>query len=256
MLSLVGLIFGLSIVGGCGGGGPVNLTVLGAASLKTALDQVRATYEESHAGTTITISTGSSTALRTQIEQGAPADVFLSADTANPQALSDAGQTDGATVNFATNLLTIAVANGNPGGVTSAADLGRSGVRVVAALDDVPITKYAKQCVDRLSAVPGYPAGFAAAYEANIISREENVGAVTSKIALGEGDAAIVYVTDAKAATLQTVEIPAEGNAVATYAGVVLRSSANTAASHALLDWIRGGEGQVILSNLGFSPAP
>ncbi len=244
-------------LGGCAGAAqPTALTVFGAASLKTALDQMKPAYEGSHAGTTLTISTGSSSALRTQIEQGAPADVFLSADTTNPQALVDAGQTDGAAVSFATNELTIVVPEGNPGDLESPADLARGDVTVIAAGEEVPITKYAEQCVDQLAALPGYPADFATAYEANIASREENVGAVTSKIVLGEGDAAIVYVTDALAAGLQTVDIPADANVLATYAGVVTKASTGKPKAHEFLDWVRSSAGQQILANLGFLPAP
>jgi molybdate transport system substrate-binding protein len=240
---------------GCSGEHPTNLTVFGAASLKSALDQMRTTYDIDHASrTTWTVSSGSSTVLRMQIEQGAAADLFLSADATNPQALVDRGMTDGAAEPFASNMLTIVVPDGRPASITSPADLARDGVRVVAAGPDVPITKYAEQAVTNLAALPGYPADFAAAYAANIVSREENVGAVTSKIDLGEGDAAIVYVTDAKTADLQTIEIPPEANVVASYNGVVLNSSTNKPAAHALFDWIKGTDGQKILTDLGFMP--
>ncbi len=256
--ALLSVAFTISLLlAGCAGSqGPIQLTVFGAASLSKALDQVKAAYESSHADTTLSISTGASSALRTQIEQGAPADVFLSADTTNPQTLVDAGSTDGTAVPFATNVLTIVVPRGNPAGIVSAADLGRSGVHVIAAGEEVPITKYAKQCVDELGALSGYPPGFAASYEANIASREDNVGAVVSKIQLGEGDAAIVYVTDARSAEVDTVDIPPDANVTAAYAGVVLKTSAHAAAAHALLDWIRGAEGETVFTSLGFSPAP
>lgn len=241
---------------GCSGTAtqPVNLTVFGAASLKTALDQVKAEYEASHAGTTLTISTGSSSALRTQIEEGAVADLFLSADASNPQALVDAGATDGPAEAFAANVLTVVVPEGNPAGISSPADLANEGLRIVAAGEDVPITRYATEVVANLAGLPDYPEGFAEAYEASIVSREENVGAVTSKIDLGEGDAAIVYVTDALAADLDTVDIPADANVVASYNSVVLKSSTNKPAAHTLLDWIKGTDGQEILTGLGFSP--
>jgi molybdate transport system substrate-binding protein len=239
----------------CSGAPATNLTVFGAASLKSALDQMRTTYDIDHAsGTTWTASTGSSTMLRMQIEQGAAADLFLSADAGNPQALADAGLTDGPAEPFASNVLTVVVPDGNPAGISSAADLARDGVRVVAAGPDVPITKYAEQAVANLAALPGYPLDFPAAYEANIVSREESVGGVTSKIDLGEGDAAIVYETDAKTADLQTIGIPPEANVVASYNGVVLNGSASKAAAHALFDWIKGTDGQKILTDLGFMP--
>lgn len=259
-LVIVVVVLGLSLSScavGCACTEPVYpVTIFSAASLKTALEQVKTTYEAGRGDVQITLSTGSSAALKTQIEQGAPADLFLSADTANPQALVDAGSTDGGVAPFATNHLAIVIPGGNPAGITSAMDLARPGVRVIAAGEDVPITKYAEQAVGNLAAVPGYPANFVAAYEANIASREENVGAVVSKIKLGEGDAAIVYVTDARSAQLDTVDIPTEAGIVATYGGVVLSRAASVTTAHDVLDWIKGPAGQAILSSLGFSPAP
>lgn len=235
---------------------PVPVTVFGAASLKTALEQMADAYGTSHPEATILISTGSSSTLRTQIEEGARADVFLSADTSNPQALVDGGLADGDTVAFATNELTIVVPEGNPGGITSPADLARGDVTIIAAGEDVPITRYATQVVDNLASLPGYPTDFAAAYDANIASREDNVGAVTSKIALGEGDAAIVYVTDAQASDLETVDIPADANVIATYAGIVTSNASYKSQARAFLDWVRGSTAQQILGGLGFSPQP
>jgi len=231
------------------------LTIYGAASLKGALDQLKAIFEASHSGTILTITTDSSATLRTQIEQGAPADVFLSADITNPKKLVDGGLADGGLVDFAGNLLTIVVPTTNPAKVASPADLARSGVKVVAAGDQVPITKYAKQAVDLLAAVPGYPTDFAAAYARNVVSKEDNVKALIAKIELGEGDAGIVYVTDAKASTkVGDVAIPPQANVPAVYAGVVVKSSRNVAAAHAFLDWIAGADGQKILATFGFIP--
>jgi molybdate transport system substrate-binding protein len=236
---------------------PAALTIFGAASLKGALDQLKAGYESGHPGTTLTISTDSSATLRTQIEQGAPADIFLSADVTNPKKLVDGGLADGAAVDFAGNLLTIVVPTDNPAKIASPADLARSGVKIIAAGDDVPITKYAVQAVRLLAKLPGYPAGFAAGYAANVVSREDNVKAVIAKIELGEGDAGIVYVTDARASTkVKSIDIPPEGNVPATYAGVVIKASKNLAAAHAFLDWMTGSEAQLILTQLGFIPPP
>ncbi len=229
------------------------LTVFGAASLKGALDRLKATYEAGHPGTTLTISTDSSAALRTQIEQGAPADVFLSADVTNPLKLATAGLADGQAVDFAGNLLTIVVPTANPAKIATPADLGRSGVKIIAAGADVPITTYATQAVGLLAKLPGYPTGFAEQYAANIVSREDNVKAVIAKVELGEGDAGIVYVTDARASTKVTaIDIPPQANPPATYAGVVVKSSKNPAAAHRFLDWMTGAEAQLILTQLGF----
>jgi len=230
-----------------------HLTIFAAASLKGVLDKARTAYEAAVPGMSLTISTDSSSALETQIEQGAPADVFLSADTTNPRKLVDAGLADGVAVTFASNELTVIVPTDNPAGIQSAADLARPGVRVIAAGDEVPITNYATQFVGNLANEVGYSASFVADYTRNIASKEDNVKAVVAKIELGEGDAAIVYVTDARASTkVATVEVPASANVLASYAGVVVRASADAAAGKAFLDWFAGPDGQAILTGFGF----
>lgn len=234
----------------------VELTVYGAASLKEALAAVETAYEVAIPGIALTIATDSSATLRTQIEQGAPADLFLSADEQNPQALVDAGLTDGAAVDFASNTLVIVVPLDNPAGIATPADLARPGVKIVAAGDEVPISGYARQLVDRLAALDGYPADFASAYAANVVSKEENVKAVVAKVELGEADAAIAYVTDAAASAgrVAAIAIPPGANVAATYAGVVVKASPHTAAAHAFLDWLAGPEGPAILATFEFGP--
>ena len=232
------------------------LTIYGAASLKGVLEKVKTAYETANRGTTLTISTDSSATLETQIEQGAPADVFLSADTTNPKKLVDKGLAAGAAVTFAGNKLTVIVPTTNPAGIKTPADLAKAGVKDIAAGDAVPITKYATQLVASLAKEAGYPADFAAKYTANIASKEDNVKAIVAKIELGEGDAGIVYVTDAKASTkVTTVDVPATANVPATYAGVVVKASRNAAAAQAFLTWFAGPDGQAILSTFGFLPA-
>jgi molybdate transport system substrate-binding protein len=235
--------------------GPAALTIFGAASLKGVLEQVKVAYEAANPGTTLTISTDSSATLETQIEQGAPADVFLSADTTNPTKLVDRGLAAGEAVAFAGNELTIVVPTANPAGISSPADLARPGIKVIAAGDEVPITRYATQLVDNLAREPGYPADFAAKYTANISSKEDNVKTVVAKIELGEGDAGIVYVTDATASTeVAIIDVPDTADVHAAYAGVVVKASRNAAAAQAFLAWFAGPDGQAILSTFGFLP--
>lgn len=242
---------------GSAAGRPVSLTVFGAASLKDALEALTSAYEASVPDTTLTIATDSSSTLRTQIEQGAPADLFLSADQKNPQTLVDADLTDGPAVDFAGNTLTVIVPPDNPAGIESPADLARPGVKVVAAGDDVPIATYAGRAVAKLAALPGYPTDYARAYAANIVSREQNVKAVVAKIELGEGDAAIVYVTDARASkAVATVAIPDAANVPATYAGIVVAASIRHDEAHAFLEWLAGPAGAAILAGFGFLPPP
>jgi molybdate transport system substrate-binding protein len=236
---------------------PLNLTIYGASSLKAVLARVQTAYTADNTGATLTISTDSSTALETKIEQGAPVDVFLSADTANPQKLVDKGLAAGSVTKFAGNLLTVIVPTANPAGIKTPADLAKSGVKVIAAGDTVPITKYANQLVANLAKQPGYPADFVAKYTANIVSKQDNVAAVVAQIELGEGDAGIVYVTDAKTSTkVATIAVPVAANVPATYSGVVVKASANPAAAQAFLAWFAGPDGQAILASFGFLPAP
>jgi molybdate transport system substrate-binding protein len=120
----------------------------------------------------------------------------------------------------------------------------------------VPITKYATQLVDNLAKEAGYPADYAADYAKNIASKEDNVKAVVAKVELGEGDAGIVYVTDAKASDkVATVDVPDPANVPATYDGVVVKASKDAAAAKAFLDWLAGPQGQAIFGGLGFLPA-
>ena len=238
-----------------------ELTIYGAASLKSALKFLKASYEAAVPGTTLTIATDSSATLRTQIEQGAPADIFLSADQKNPDALVKAGLTDGPALAFAGNTLTIIVPKlGLAVGtatVLSPVDLAKPGVKIVAAGAEVPVTKYADQAIAKLAALPGYPPGFASACAANVVSKEQNVKSVVAKIELGEGDAAIVYATDAIGSDkVDLVPIPPTANVLAIYAGVVIKGSAQAPAAHAFLEWLTGPIGRAILVNAGFVPPP
>ncbi len=236
-------------------GAAADLQVYAAASLKAALAKAADAYAVANPGTKLTVSTDSSAALETKIEQGAPADVFLSADTSNPQKLVDGGFASGDPVVFAGNLLTVIVPKGNPAGIKSPADLAKPGIKIIAAGDKVPITKYATQLVANLAKVAGYPSGFEAAYAANVASKEDNVAGIVGKIELGEGDAGIVYVTDAKGKDkVETVAVPDDANVPATYGGVVVKASPNQDAAKAFLDWLAGPEGQAVLAEFGFLP--
>lgn len=245
-----------------------TVTVFAAASLKTAMQAAIAAYAPSAAAVQVELATDSSAALRARIEQGAPADLFLSADTANAQALVDSGAAGGPVVPFAGNALALVVPIGNPAAIVSPADLARPGVRVMAAGNAVPITRYATRLIERLASLPGYPRDFVARYGANVASREDNVAALVTKVGLGEGDAGIAYATDAlvAATSVTSVPLPSEAQVRVTYGAVVLAgpsqgsgssggSSAGTrsrAAARAFLTWLTGAEGQRILARFGF----
>jgi molybdate transport system substrate-binding protein len=232
-----------------------ELQVYAAASLQPALVKVKAVYEAEHPGVTLTVSTDSSTALETKIEQGAPADVFLSADTANPERLVAKGLATTTMAVFARNRLTVIVPRSNPAGISTPVDLARSGVKVIAAAAGVPIQKYTAAWIAKVSALPAYGADFAVRYAANVVSREDNVGAVVAKVALSEGDAAVVYVTDALASgQVETIDIPDDQNVPASYGGVVVNGSRHPAAAMAFLSWLVGSGGQQVLATFGFLP--
>ena len=230
-----------------------HLTIFGASSLRGALGAIAHEYPLLFPGWTLTVTTDSSTALATQIELGAQGDVFLSADTVNPRRLIEGGHAEAPAVAFATNPVVIVVAEGNPLDL-GARDLARPGLRVLAAGSEVPITRYAGQLIDNLARLPGYPSDFASAYQANIVSREENVAAVVAKMQLGVADAAVVYQSDAMQSILHTVDVPDAAAVRATYEGVALRSSRHPEAARAFLDWLVGPVGREMLASSSFGP--
>jgi len=229
-----------------------SLTVFAAASLQDAFEDVASAYE-ADTGVEISLSFDSSSALRMQISEGARPDLFASADRSNPQQLAEDGLTEGAPMIFAANGLAI-VAPADGSGIETWQGLGEPGTRVVAAGEDVPITAYAAELVDALSTEPDAPEGFADGYEANVVSREDNVRAVLAKIEVGEGDGAVVYETDAASSgDVITVEYPPDANVVAEYAFVILRDA--DPATEAFADWLTGPDGQAILEQSGFRSA-
>jgi molybdate transport system substrate-binding protein len=255
----VSILLAVLLTAACSGGSISSATggSVTAASELQVYAQVKTAYEADTPGVSVTISTDSSTALETKIEQGAPADVFLSADTKNPQALVDKGLAAGSVTDFAGNQLTVIVPGANPARIDAPAALARSGVKVIACTEGVPIQKYTAQWVANVSVLPAYGPDFATRYNANVVSREDNVGAIVAKVALGEGDAGVVYVTDAKASdTVKTIDIPADQNVPATYGGVVVRAAAHGDAARAFLAWLTSAKGQAILASFGFVQPP
>jgi molybdate transport system substrate-binding protein len=231
-----------------------ELTIFAAASLRDAFGALAEAYAAVEPGVDLAFSFDGSSVLRAQIEQGAPVDVFAAADEANVQRLVDGELAAVEPVAFAGTTLAIVVPATNPAGIATPADLARTGVRIVAAGADVPITRYATALVEILAGSRGAPAGFVAAVDANVVSREDNVRAVLAKIELGEGDAAIVYATDATIAgdAVRTIPIPPGANVVATFAAVVPTTTRSPDAAAAFLDWLAGPEAREVLARFGF----
>jgi molybdate transport system substrate-binding protein len=219
-----------------------TITVFAASSLNEGYTAIGKEFQKSHPGTRVTFAFGGSSMLVSQIQQGAIGDVFASADQPNMQKLIDARLTAESPIVFARNNLEIVVGKGNPKHITSLADLGRSGLVVVLCAPAVPCGRYAAQALQK-AGVSVRPA-----------SQEADVKAVLSKVALGEADAGIVYITDVKAAgtAVEGVAIPAAVNVVAEYPIVILKDSQNRALARAFISYVLT-DGRRILARYGFT---
>jgi molybdate transport system substrate-binding protein len=229
--------------GGSGAGSPAEIKVFAAASLTAAFTELGAQFTAANGGTRVSFNFAGSQALATQIQQGAPADVFASADVPNMDKVR--GLVADPQV-FTGNLLQIVVEKGNPKGVKGLDDLAGSDLKVVLAAEEVPAGKYAKQILDR------------AGVSVRPVSREDNVKAVVTKVSLGEADAGIVYVTDVTAGgdQVEGVDIPEEQNVVATYPIATVKASKAQDKAQAFMDLVRSDLGQQVLENHGFLPPP
>ena len=219
-----------------------SITVSAAASLTEAFNQLGHQFQQQYKGTTVTFNFGSSSTLETQIQEGAPADVFASADTTNMDKLSAAGDVAGKPVVFARNLLEIAVAKGNPKKIKTLGDTLKPGVQLVLCAPTVPCGKFALQAYQRAGlTVPKVPTG-------------QDVKATLSNVSLGSADAAVVYVTDVKAAKgkVAGIVIPPAQNVVATYPVAVVKSSSNAVAAQAFVKYVASPGGQATLLKFGF----
>ncbi len=235
---------------------PRTLTVFAAASLTQAFGELGNSFESQNLGVHVTFNFAGSQALRTQIEQGAPAEVMVSADTTQMDGLITDGYVDRVRAQpFLTNKLVVILPPSNPAAVKSLRDLSRPGLKLVLAAADVPVGKYARQALSQMDA--SFGAGFAARVLANVVSDEDNVKQVVAKVQLGEADAGIVYTSDAIAAPdLKTVDIPSQFNVTALYMIAPLLHSPNAALAQAFVDYVRSPAAQTVLQKWGFGPAP
>lgn len=232
------------------------LTVFAAASLTDAFGEVKTDLEAAHAGLTITYNFASSQALVTQLNAGARADVFASANVPQMQAAIDNGSISGEPITFANNRLAIVIPADNPADMHAPGDLGRPGLRLVLAQPEVPAGRYSRQAICALGADPdAYGADFVERVTANIVSQEEDVRAVLAKVQLGEADAGIVYASDAAIAggTVSLIEIPDAENVMADYP-IAAVAEGNPALAEAFIAYLLSPEGQATLEAFGFTP--
>ena len=232
---------------------PRTLNVYAAASLTDAFTEIGKNFEAGNPGTTVSFNFAGSQALRTQIEEGAPADVFASANKTEMDTLV-AGDlvAHNAPRQFLSNKLVVILPADNPARLEKLEDLARPGIKLVLAAEEVPVGKYARQALDTMNSQFG--GNFKDRVLANIVSNEDNVKQVVAKVQLGESDAGIVYTSDAVAAPdLKTVEIPPALNVIAQYPIAPLAKSENADLAKAFIAYILSADGQAVLQKWGFT---
>jgi molybdate transport system substrate-binding protein len=236
-----------------------DLTVFAAASLTDVFEQIKTDLEAAHSGLTISYNFAGSQALVTQLTEGAEADVFAAAGTSQMTAAIDNGVIEGSSSVFTQNRLAIVVPADNPAGVQTMADLARDGLKLVLAQPEVPVGQYARQSICTAGGdTATYGEGFVEKVGNNVVSEEDNVRAVLSKVQLGEADAGIVYTTDISAdvaTDVQQIEIPAAVNVIAKYP-IAAVEGGDAALARAFIDYVLGAEGQATLRQFGFEPKP
>ncbi len=229
-----------------------------AASLTGAFTEAGQVFSQAHPGVTVSFSFAGSQELATQISQGAPADLFASANQNQMDAAIASGRINAdAPQPFVQNRLVVIIPRDNPAGITSLADLANEGVKVVLAAAEVPVGQYTLDFLGKASTSSEFPASYQADVLANVVSYEQNVRAVLTKLSLGEGDAGVVYasdVTGAEAADVIQLDIPDAFNTVAQYPIARLNDSENEDAAAQFITFILSAEGQAILAKYGFLP--
>ncbi len=219
-----------------------DVVVFAATSLTAAFTEIGDAFMAENPDTNVTFNFAASSELVTQIGEGAPVDVYASADLSNMTKLTDAGNNATEPVVFATNVLSIIVGPGNSKGITGVADLANDDLIVVVCAPEIPCGKYTAQIFEN------------AGVTVTPKSLEENVKGVVSKVTLGEADAGIVYVTDVTAAGDKAagVEIPADINVLAEYPIAMTKEAGNPEGAQAFIDFVNSARGQEILATYGF----
>jgi molybdate transport system substrate-binding protein len=232
-----------------------ELTIFTAASLTDAFKEMAADLERANPGTKLTFNFAGSPTLRTQLAQGARADVFASADEPNMAGAEKDGTISGDPQIFARNLLVVVVPAKNPAAIHTLQDLAKPKLKLVLTNKDVPVGNYARQALEKLSHDPSYGPDFAKRVLTNLVSEETNVKQVASKVQLGEADAGIVYSTDVTPAlhdAVRVIQIPPEFNVIAKYPIALVKGARNEAGARAFIAYVLSPAGQAVLARHGF----
>jgi molybdate transport system substrate-binding protein len=231
-----------------------KITVFAAASLTEAFNALGPAFTKK-TGIAVTFNYGGSDTLATQIKQGAPADVFASANLTQMKVVNDAALIAGSAKTFAKNRLVLIAPKGDGVKVATPLDLISPGVKVVLAAPTVPVGAYARATFAKMAGQNGYPADFPAQIDKNVVSDELDVKAVVTKISLGEGDAGVVYSTDVTptvAPKLNVFPFPAGVVPDIEYPIAVLKGAADAKSAQAFVDYVLSPDGQAFLKARGF----
>jgi molybdate transport system substrate-binding protein len=234
---------------------PVTLTVFAAASLKAAFTKIGQQFHTAHSNVTVNFSFGGSDSLAAQINQGAPADVFASANVTQMNVVVSAGNITASTVQtFAHNRLVVIVPKANPAHIQTLQDLAKPGIKLDLAAATVPAGQYAVTFLTKASTDPSFNPAYKANVLKNVVSYETDVTTVLTKVSLGEADAGIVYTTDAQttASTVTTIAIPDALNTIAVYPIAPVKNSPNAATAAAFVTYVVSSDGQAVLASYGF----
>jgi len=236
---------------------PDELTVFTAASLTGAFSEIGEMYEN-ETGISVAFNFDGSQTLRTQIENGAYADLFASANMKQMNSVKDGGlMNNSSIVIFTRNKLSLIVPKDNPAKITNLSDLARPGIKIVIGTKDVPVGDYALQIIARLGNDSAYGPDYETEVLANVISQETNVNYVVTKVALGEADVGFAYISDITenlASKVDKIDIPDEYNIIAEYPMGMLLESKHPAESQEFMDLVISDEGRAVLEKYGFAP--
>jgi len=232
-----------------------QLTVFAAASLTDAFTEIGQSYHSNHSDTNVSFNFDGSQILQTQIENGAYADVFASADMGHMNALKNEGYMNNSTVTlFAQNKLEVIVPKDNAAHIASMSDLAKPGLKIVIGTQSVPVGNYTLQVLDKMANGTFGP-DFKNKVLSNVVSREPNVNNVVTKVALGEADAGFVYQSDVpmkQQAQVDKIIIPDMYNVVAQYPIGVLKQAKDPVLAQDFVNYVTSPAGQAILQKYGF----